>query len=395
MSLHTKISSNKTVILIICLTGLMSQFATDSFIPSMPHMAEYFGVVPQAIKLTVGIYFLGMASSILVFGYLSDRFGRKTTLILGYIIFCIASVGCTCAQSENQLLFFRSVQGVGMGSSFVSFRAIMSDVFSHGESLAKASLIVGSVVSFTPPLAPITGGFIQEFIGWRGNFGIHLVLAVITIMLIVKYLHLESIPRHTDNMLKSYKNILKNKSFVLNAICGGLGLSLVFVFLTLSPFFFQVKMNFSPIEFSLLSTSIILPPAVFLIIFKNKISRMNMDRVMVYCAVTTLIGALALAISYFVMGVNPIVIVILCALTFCGNVFQFTASYICAYKNIRTQRGVASATYGFIQISMTTIFSLLVSAVYLENQIFLGLIMAVPPLLIILIKVVDTKILKE
>jgi DHA1 family bicyclomycin/chloramphenicol resistance-like MFS transporter len=390
-----KISSNNVVIFIICVTGVMSQFATDSYILSMPSMAEYFAVAASTIKLTVGVYFLGMTSSVLLFGYLSDKFGRKNILVLGYVIFCIASVGCTLAQSEHQLLFFRFIQGIGMGSAFVSFRAIMSDVFSHGPSLAKASLVIGNVVSFTPPLAPITGGLIQELIGWRGNFGIHLVLASITILLIVKCLHLENIPKHTDNIFKSYKNILKNKSFVLNAICGGLGLGLVFIFLTLSPFFFQVKMGFSPVEFSLVSAGIILPPAFFLIIFKNKISKMNMDIVMVCCGITTLIGALALATSYFVVGVSPMVVVILCALTFCGNVFQFTASYMCAYKNIRSQIGVASATYGFIQISTTTIFSLIASTVYLNNQIGLGLLMALPPFFIILLKIVDLKVFSQ
>ena len=390
-----KISSNNVVIFIICITGVMSQFATDSYIPSMPSMSEYFAVAAEAIKLTVGIYFLGMTSSILIFGYLSDRFGRKNILVLGYIIFCIASVGCTFSQSEHQLLFFRFIQGIGMGSAFVSFRAIMSDVFSHGPSLAKASLVIGSVVSFTPPLAPITGGFIQELIGWRGNFGIHLVLASITILLIVKCLHLEDIPKHTDNIFKSYKNILTNKSFVLNAVCGGLGLGLVFIFLTLSPFFFQVTMGFSPIQFSFVSASIILPPACFLIIFKNQISKMDMDKVMVCCGISTLIGALVLAGSYFVVGVSPVAIVIFCALTFCGNIFQFTASYMCAYKHVRTQKGVASATYGFIQISMTTIFSILASAVYLNNQVGLGLLMAIPPLLTIVLKVVDIKVLKK
>ena len=154
-------------------------------------------------------------------------------------------------------------------------------------------------------------------------------------------------------------------------------------------------MGFSPVEFSLVSAGIILPPAFFLIIFKNKISKMNMDIVMVCCGITTLIGALALATSYFVVGVSPMVVVILCALTFCGNVFQFTASYMCAYKNIRSQIGVASATYGFIQISTTTIFSLIASTVYLNNQIGLGLLMALPPFFIILLKIVDLKVLSQ
>ena len=153
-------------------------------------------------------------------------------------------------------------------------------------------------------------------------------------------------------------------------------------------------MGFSPVEFSFISAGIILPPAFFLIIFKNQISKMNMDRVMVCCAISSFIGALMLAFSYFIVSINAIVIMAICALIFCGNVFQFTASYMCAYKNVRTQLGVASATYGFIQISMTTIFSILASIVYLSSQVGLGLLMAVPPLLIIILKVIDIKFLR-
>ena len=68
---------------------------------------------------------------------------------------------------------------------------------------------------------------------------------------------------------------------------------------------------------------------------------------------------------------------------------------MCAYKNVHTQIGVASATYGFIEISMTTIFSLLASTVYLNSQVGLGLLMAVPPLLIIILKLVDINVLKK
>lgn len=148
-----KISSDKTVILIICLFGLMSQFATDSFTPSLPHIADYFHAAAKDIKLTVGIYFFGMTCSMLGFGYLSDKYGRKQALLAGYLVFCIASIFCMLAQSEKLLLFFRFLQGIGMGSSFVSFRAIMKDVFSDNQSLAKASLVITSIVSLTPPLS--------------------------------------------------------------------------------------------------------------------------------------------------------------------------------------------------------------------------------------------------
>ncbi|MDE4957199.1 MFS transporter, partial [Francisella tularensis subsp. holarctica] len=99
-------------------------------------------------------------------GYLSDKYGRKPALLAGNLIFCVASILCMIAESETQLLYFRFLQGIGMGSSFVFFRAIMKVVFSDSQSLAKASLVITSIVSLTPPFAPITGGIIQETIGW-------------------------------------------------------------------------------------------------------------------------------------------------------------------------------------------------------------------------------------
>ncbi|EET19938.1 drug:H+ antiporter-1 family protein [Francisella tularensis subsp. tularensis MA00-2987] len=213
------------------------------------------------------------------------------------------------AESETQLLFFRFLQGIGMGSSFVSFRAIMKDVFSDSQSLAKASLVITSIVSLTPPLAPITGGIIQETIGWRGNFTLHSIMAIIITVLIIKYLHIKAIPKSNYNVLDSYKRILTHKVFVLNAICSGLALSLVFVFATLSTFFFQIKLGFSAVEYSFISAGVIIPSAIF----------------------------------------------------------------------------------GFIQIAVTTISSSLISSITLHNQLVFGLLMAIPPFLIVILKIIDIK----
>ncbi|ABI83403.1 multidrug effflux MFS transporter [Francisella tularensis] len=385
-----RISSDKTVIFIICLFGLMSQFATDSFTPSLPHIAEYFHAAAKDIKLTVGVYFFGMTCSMLGFGYLSDKYGRKPALLAGYLIFCVASILCMIAESETQLLFFRFLQGIGMGSSFVFFRAIMKDVFSDSQSLAKASLVITSIVSLTPPLAPITGGIIQETIGWRGNFTLHSIMAIIITVLIIKYLHLKAIPKRNYNVLDSYKRILTHKVFVLNAICSGLALSLVFVFATLSPFFFQIKLGFSAVEYSFISAGVIIPSAIFLILFKNIISRLDMNKVILYCGSFSTLSGLLLAFSYFIFGLDAKVIVILCALAFCGNVFQYTATYVCAYRDIHTEIG-ASAIFGFIQIAVTTISSSLVSSITLHNQLVFGLLMAIPPFLIVILKIIDIK----
>lgn len=116
-----------------------------------------------------------------------------------------------------------------------------------------------------------------------------------------------------------------------------------------------------------------------------------MDKVILYCGFFSALSGLMLAFSYFVFGLDAKVIIILCALAFCGNVFQYTATYVCAYKDIHTEIGVASAIFGFIQIAVTTISSSLVSSITLHNQFIFGLLMTVPPLLIVILKTIDLK----
>ena len=216
-------------------------------------------------------------------------------------------------------------------------------------------------------------------------------MALTIIVLIVKYLHLKAIPKSNYKVLEAYKRILTHKIFVLNAICSGLALSLVFVFATLSPFFFQIKLGFSAVEYSFISTGVIIPSAIFLILCKNTISRLRYDKVIIYYGCFSVLRGLLLDLSYFIFSLNPLVILVLCALAFCGNVFQYTATYVCAYRDIHTEIGVASAIFGFIQIAVTTVSSSLVSTMTLSNQVVFGLLMTVPSLLIVILKIIDIK----
>jgi DHA1 family bicyclomycin/chloramphenicol resistance-like MFS transporter len=385
-----RISSDKTIIFLLCIFGLMSQLAIDSFTPSLPYITKYFNTVESVTKLTIGLYFLGMACSMLIFGHLSDRYGRKRALIIGYAIFFVASILCSISQSPVQLLFFRFLQGIGMSCSFVSYRAIMKDAFDDSsQSLANANLIISSVVLFIPPLSPLIGGVVQEFIGWRSNFTLHAILAVVTIYLIFSYLHLKPLINTKEKWSDSYRKVLSNKSFILNSICSGLASALMFSFVQVSPYFFQVEMGFSTMGYSLISATMIVVPVIFILLLKNKVSKMDMDKVMVHCAIISVSFSGLLIMSYFIIGINPLIIVVLCTLIISGNAFQYTATYVAAYKGINDQVGASSALFCFIKIFMAAAFSLAVSHIYVKNQAILGIIIGLPPLAIIILKTLD------
>ena len=371
--------------------GVMSQFATDSYTPSLPHIAEHFHVPEIMSKLTVGIYFLGMGLSTFLMGYFIDQYGIKKVLIGGYLLFSLGSVLCFFAQSEGMLILFRLIQGVAMAGSLVGFRALMKDVFKEGHHLARASLIISSVVSFTPPLAPISGGIIQEYLGWRYNFALHLILAVLIVLIIIKYLHVKSSSIARQKFWRRYRAIFLNKTFMLNAACSGCAFSIVFVFVTLAPFLCQDVLDLTPTQYSWLLAAIIMPPAILVILLKNIVSRLNMDALMIGCASISIIGGVVMALSYVLWGSAIKTIIIACIIIFSGNAFQYTATYVCAYKNITDNVGAASAEYGFMQIMITSLVSLGVSTITINSQWPLGILMAIPAFGIIVIKLIEIK----
>ena len=279
-----------------------------------------------------------------------------------------------------------------MACSFVSYRAIMKDAFDNdSRSLANANLIVSSIVLFVPPLSPLIGGVVQHYVGWRSNFTLHGILAVATICLILRYLHLKPLEKTENRWVESYKKVLNNKSFILNSICSGLASSLMFSFVEVAPYFFQVQLGFSTINYSLVSAAMIVTPVIFILLLKNRISKMDMDKVMVYCALVSLFFSILLIFSYFIMRINPLIIILLCTLVISGNAFQYTATYVAAYRGIDDQIGVSSALFCFIKIFVAASFSLVVSYIYVKNQATLGLIIGLPPLAIIILKMIDRK----
>ncbi len=382
----TTVTPAPRVIILICLMGILSQFATDSYTPSLPHIADYFHASHDSIKATVGVYFLGMGLSALVFGYLCDRFGRKSSLIGGYLLFLLASLLCSLAQTEWWLIAGRLLQGIAMGSSLVIFRAIMKDVFKRGQPLKKASLVISSIVSLTPPLAPISGGLIQTYLGWRMNFVLHAILVLSMLFLILKYLHLKPQGDSSSKPLEGYHYVFSQPRFLLNAACSGLALATVFIFITLAPFLFQTILHCTPTAYSLYLALMIVPPAIVIMLAARYARFNNMSRVMQVCASLTFLCSLLLALSYFLLGVSLPAIILIGTLLFTANTFQYTASYLCAYQHIQRFVGSASAIYGFSQVVVTALFALFASLFAGHSQLSLGLLMGIPPLGILAVK---------
>lgn len=156
----------------LAILGALTTFgpmAIDLYLPAFPDVAFDLGVSVTTVPLTLTTSMIGMGVGQILYGPLSDRFGRKRPLVGGLILFTIASVACALAPTFGALLGFRFLQSLGGAAGVVIARAIVRDLYT-GKDLAKALSIVVMVFGLAPVLAPSLGAALLEVGGWRTLF---------------------------------------------------------------------------------------------------------------------------------------------------------------------------------------------------------------------------------
>lgn len=157
---------------LIALLALLSAFvplSMDLYLPALPGMATFFGVPVSLVNLTLILFFVFFAIGILVWGPLSDKYGRRPVLLVGLTIYVIASVLCACSTDIYQLIAFRVFQAIGASASSAVATAIVKDVY-HSREREWILAIVQSMVMISPAIAPVIGAFLLSFTSWRGVF---------------------------------------------------------------------------------------------------------------------------------------------------------------------------------------------------------------------------------
>ncbi|HJQ59392.1 MAG TPA: MFS transporter, partial [Vineibacter sp.] len=139
------------------------------YTPVMPLIGGAIGTTPDAVKITLTTYMLGFAIGQLLFGPLSDRFGRRPVLLGGLLFFTATTVGCAFAQSIESLIAQRFFQGVGACAGVVVARALARDAYEFRE-LPRIVGWISLAMNISPAIAPSIGGFLGERFGWSATF---------------------------------------------------------------------------------------------------------------------------------------------------------------------------------------------------------------------------------
>lgn len=241
--------------LILGLLSAVGPFAIDMYLPALPQIAQDLNSTQAVAQQTLSIYFLVFGIAQMIYGPMADALGRRRPLMIGLVIFLIASIGAIIAPDMPSLIVARAFQAFGAATLMVVPRAVVRDM-SSGPDATRMMAAIMIVISVSPMLAPMFGSGVLAFAGWRMIFAC-LAAASVLALVLVQFVLPETLPREArqpvraDMMLRGLMTLLRSGKFMGLSMIGGFSMASFFVYLAAAPFVYEADFHLSPTGFSL------------------------------------------------------------------------------------------------------------------------------------------------
>ena len=241
--------------LILGLLSAIGPFAIDMYLPALPAIGQALQADTRLVQMSLMVFFVALGVCQLIYGPLSDQFGRKPPLYFGLVLFALGSIGCALAPDIETLIAFRFIAGVGACAGMVVPRAIVRDLHTGVEATRLTSLLM-LVFSVSPILAPLAGSLIIAVADWRGIFWAVTLAAALALAMMASWLA-ESRPaaaRQASNLrsaLAAYGLLLRDRHFIGLTFIGAFSMSSFFAYLANSPFVLMQHHGLTSAQYSL------------------------------------------------------------------------------------------------------------------------------------------------
>ncbi|MFE7414942.1 Bcr/CflA family multidrug efflux MFS transporter [Streptomyces laurentii] len=291
------------LLLVLVLGGLtaLPPLSMDMYLPALPEVTEVLRAPAATVQLTLTACLAGMAAGQLVVGPMSDKWGRRRPLLVGMVLYVLATAVCAFAPTVELLIGFRLLQGLAGAAGIVIARAVVRDLY-DGVEMARFFSTLMLVSGAAPIVAPLIGGQILRITDWRGVFHVLAVVGLLLTLAVWRFLG-ETLPpgrRHTGGVgeaLRTMRGLLADRVFTGYTLAGGLAFAVLFSYISASPFVVQEIYGASPQTFSLLfgvnSVGLV---AVGQINGKLLVGRVSLDKVLGIGLAVILCAALALLV---------------------------------------------------------------------------------------------------
>lgn len=244
---------------LIWVLGLLAAFgpmSVDMYLPSLPAIGRDLSATPAAVQLTLSAFFVGFAIGQLVYGPLSDRYGRRPMLLSGIALYVATSALCALSPDVDNLIAYRLLHALGGGAGTVVARAIVRDKFDTDRGARMLSFMM-LITGLAPLLAPLAGGQILTLFGWRAIFWVLTGFGLICFVAVLFWLEETNPPerRSTRGLLHTfvgYGEILTNRTAVGCILAGGTAFAGMFAYISGTPFVYIELFGIAPANYGYL-----------------------------------------------------------------------------------------------------------------------------------------------
>jgi len=354
--------------IVLGLLAAVGPFAIDMYLPALPTIAVDLGASTAVTQASIMVFFLAVAAGQIVYGPVSDSFGRRPPLYFGMALYAVGAVGCSMAPTIGWLIFGRFIQGLGACAGMTIPRAVIRDLYT-GPDAARLMALIMLVFSVSPILAPLFGSAMTEFASWRFIFLAVALIGLVGLVLTALVLKETRPPEDRialdfGSVVRGYLTLLRDRQYVGITFVGAFAMSSFFAFLAGSSFVYIDYFGLTPTQYSLAFAvnSVAFIGAAQLTGWLGR--RMGL-RPMVSAALTYYVVVTSVLLVFTLAGVNNVfVLMIGLFFAFGGLGLVIPSVMVLALEDHGRRAGTASALYGTLRLVTGAIIVAVVGAVY-------------------------------
>jgi DHA1 family bicyclomycin/chloramphenicol resistance-like MFS transporter len=363
--------------LIVLLAALQAfvPLSIDMYLPGLPAMGTALHAEEPHMQLTISVFLIGLFFGMLLYGPLSDKYGRRPLLLFGMTLYLISSIGCALVSSADQLITLRLFQALGGGAASVLGRALVRDLFPLQEA-ARVLSLMHLVTMIATLIAPLLGHYVMQALGWRALFYVLATFSSLVLLFYAIKIPETHPPAAQQSSVwaayRAYGRIATDRQAMTLILCMSLSFAGMFTYITASPFIYIDYFALDQSNYAWLF-SINIVSIIFFVLINAKAVRT------IPTATMLLIGAVisfssALFIGYWSSSSQPnLTGIVIGLLGYVGVTGMIGANCIAlllrAYPN---NAGAASGLAISVQFGSGALFSTLTSTLYTGTPLVMG-----------------------
>lgn len=381
MQSNTKIHgfSKFKLIIILAFMSSIAPLSTDMYLPALSHVQSSFAASEFLAQLSLASFFIAFALGQLIYGPLSDAFGRKIPLIIGIVIFILSSLGCVLVDNIYVFIVLRFFEALGGCAGVVIARAIVNDSFDIKDAASVYALMM-VFSSLAPMLSPTFGGILLGYFSWQSIFAVLFILGILLLGFIIfglKESVSERIKFSHKATIDSYKFVFNEPIFILYSLLGALASAVLFAYITGSSFVFMGYFGLSESQYGLLFGI----NAFAFVLFANINARLarsfECENLLKFALLTMLVALIVVSFgSFFEFGFWIFEIGVFVSIGTLGFILPNATTL--AMARFRDHSGTASAVFGVMQFGLAGVIAFGVGALGANTPLFLALVMLAP-----------------